>query len=151
MTANGRLPMYGPAIRVEWCRPGRACPPASAETGTLCPPPLACTYGGYPAKFSQLSTEDDKDMPTAPEEFIADAQEIFGKRAGEYGDAYLMHERISIIWTAILGVEVQAHQVALCMAGLKMARLSHQPEHWDSWVDMINYAAIGGACATQVD
>jgi len=151
MTTNGRLPMYGAAIRVAWCRPGGAGPAASAETGTLAPPPLSYTYGGSPAKFSQLSTEDDKDMPTAPEEFIVAAQEIFGERAGEYGDAYLMHERISVIWTAILGVEVQAHQVALCMAGLKMARLSHQPEHRDSWVDMINYAAIGGACATQVD
>ncbi|GER08804.1 hypothetical protein GCM10007972_24580 [Iodidimonas muriae] len=67
------------------------------------------------------------------EEILADASSpVTTVRAEEYGDAHRMHARIAAIWSAILGHAVTPHQVALCMAGLKLARLAHLPDHRDS-------------------
>lgn len=72
------------------------------------------------------------------------AELINGARATDYGDPVESFTRLAMIWSAILGVEVTASQVALCLAGLKMARLAHTPSHADSWVDLVGYAALGG-------
>lgn len=42
---------------------------------------------------------------------------------------------------------ITAADVALMMAGMKLARLSGNPKHQDSWVDLIGYAACGGDIA----
>ena len=54
-----------------------------------------------------------------------------------------MHTRIATIWSAILGHPITPWQVALMMAGLKIARLSHAPLSEDSWVDAVGYLALG--------
>lgn len=69
---------------------------------------------------------------------------INGDRHEDYGSAEDNHERIAAIWRIILGVpEIEPWQVALCMAGVKMARLAFDPTKEDSWVDMAGYAALG--------
>ena len=65
-----------------------------------------------------------------------------GDRNDAHGDPLPNHARIALIWSAILGVEVTPTQVALCMAGLKLARMAHQPSHTDSAVDGAAYFAI---------
>ncbi len=77
---------------------------------------------------------------------LAAASQIIKKRGKDYGSAYENHERIAVIWTAILGYEVTASQVALCMAGVKMARLVQSPDNEDSWIDLAGYAALGSEC-----
>ena len=77
---------------------------------------------------------------------LAAANQIIKKRGKDYGSAYENHERIAVIWTVIFGHEVTASQVALCMAGVKMARLVQSPDHEDSWVDLAGYAALGSEC-----
>jgi hypothetical protein len=67
---------------------------------------------------------------------------INGDRARDYGDAYSMHKRIAAGWSEILGVEVKPHQVALCMAWLKVSRLVETPGHKDSYVDLVAYGAL---------
>lgn len=67
---------------------------------------------------------------------------IDGDRARDYGDAFEMHKRIAVGWTQILGVDVRAHEVALCMAWLKMSRLVETPSHADSYVDAVAYMAL---------
>lgn len=67
---------------------------------------------------------------------------INGDRARDYGDAYEMHKRIAAGWSEILGVEVKPHQVALCMAWLKVSRLVETPGHRDSYVDLVAYGAL---------
>ena len=67
-----------------------------------------------------------------------------GERAKDYGDAYEMHRRIAAGWAEILGVEVKAHEVALCMAWLKIARLVESPGHEDSYVDLVAYGSLAG-------
>jgi hypothetical protein len=67
---------------------------------------------------------------------------IDGDRARDYGDAYEMHQRIAAGWSQILCCEVKAHEVALCMAWLKIARLVETPGHSDSYVDGVAYMAL---------
>ena len=45
------------------------------------------------------------------------------------------------------GHDVDPEQVALCMAGIKIARLIQTPTHADSWLDLAGYAAVGSECA----
>jgi hypothetical protein len=64
-----------------------------------------------------------------------------GDRNTSYDEPKANHERIAKIWSVILGVELDATQVALCMAGVKLARLAHKYDD-DSFVDLAAYAAI---------
>lgn len=67
-----------------------------------------------------------------------------GDRNKSYGDPYINLQRTANIWKEILGCEVNASQVALCMVGIKMARLVETPNHLDSFVDGAAYMAIAG-------
>lgn len=67
-----------------------------------------------------------------------------GDRNKSYGDPYDTHQRIANFWKEILGCEVTASQVALCMVGVKLARLVETPNHLDSFVDGAAYMAIAG-------
>jgi Domain of unknown function (DUF6378) len=62
-------------------------------------------------------------------------------RNESYDDPLRNHTRIAKIWSVILGVEIDATQVALCMAGLKLARLAYKYDN-DSFIDLCAYAAI---------
>lgn len=54
---------------------------------------------------------------------------------------------IAAMWSAYLGHEVTPHDVAACMALLKVARIKTSPGDRDSWLDLAGYAACGSACA----
>ncbi len=69
---------------------------------------------------------------------------VSGQRDAEYGHPAINLARIGQLWAVILGHPVEAHEVALCLAMVKAARLIANPGHQDSWVDMAGYAAIGG-------
>lgn len=69
---------------------------------------------------------------------------INGQRAKDYGDALVMHKRIAAGWSEVLGVNVTAAQVALCMVWLKISRLVETPNHMDSFVDLVAYGALAG-------
>ena len=74
---------------------------------------------------------------------------VNGERAKDYGPARKNHEDIATGWSVILGVPVNAHQVARCMAWLKIARLSKTDTHIDSYVDAAAYIALAGEIATE--
>ena len=81
------------------------------------------------------------------EEILIEARALItGDRAAQYGNAADNFNRISQGWSALLGVEISAHQVALCMMWLKMSRIAHKPGR-DSFVDIAGYAALGWECA----
>lgn len=67
-----------------------------------------------------------------------------GERDKNYGTPYTNHKRIADIWSVILGQEITPAQVALCMVGVKIARLVETPDHLDSFVDGAAYFAISG-------
>jgi hypothetical protein len=68
-------------------------------------------------------------------------------RQKNYGAPLINHQRIADIWTVLLGVPISPSQVALCMVGVKLARLVETPDHEDSFIDLCAYGAIAGEIA----
>lgn len=75
-------------------------------------------------------------------EFFDEIASILAERKQQYGDPIALFNEIAKIWTVILGYEVEPEKVALCMVGVKLARLSRNWSHADSIKDVAGYAAI---------
>lgn len=73
---------------------------------------------------------------------------VTGDRDREHGDATSSFHRIAALWSILLNTDVDAHQVAMCMAALKLSRLVTKPDSEDNWVDLAGYAALGSELAT---
>ena len=71
------------------------------------------------------------------------AKIVTGQRQRDYGNKYENHKNISDLWSAYLGKEVSANDVAICMLLVKVARLKHRTTE-DCYIDMAGYAAIAG-------
>lgn len=69
--------------------------------------------------------------------------ELLEQRESNWGHPVDTHARIAQVWSGILGYEVTAHQVTLCMTGLKMVRASINPDDPDSLDDAAGYVEIG--------
>lgn len=86
------------------------------------------------------------------QDIIKNALKLASKdRQADYGDAYLNHCRIAVLWSVILETEVTPQQVALCMAQVKMSRLVHDDTHIDSYIDAVAYLSMAGQFATDND
>ena len=84
-------------------------------------------------------------------EILNKANELtHGDRDKNYGSPLINHQRIAAIWSVILEKEIRADQVALCMAGVKIARLIETPNHADSFIDGAAYFAIAGEIAEEL-
>lgn len=68
--------------------------------------------------------------------------DILEERAKDYGDPRPNHERIAGMWSAYLGTDVSAHDVAMCMVLVKVSRLKVTPDHADSYEDIDGYSRI---------
>lgn len=68
---------------------------------------------------------------------------ISGDRREEYGSVKESFEAVAAGWSLIIGHEVTATQVALCMVWLKVMRETVKDKR-DNWVDMAGYAGLGG-------
>jgi len=68
---------------------------------------------------------------------------IGGNRNTDYGDRLTNHQNIAKLWSVVLKKEITAHDVAICMALVKIARLVHSHKK-DSYVDASAYMAIAG-------
>ena len=75
------------------------------------------------------------------EVILEQAADIVVQRRGAYGDATTLFDQIARRWSLTLGTEVTAAQVALCLIDLKLARLTIDPAHADSIMDVAGYAA----------
>ena len=75
------------------------------------------------------------------EDLLAHAAAVVRDRRHSYGNPAELFERVAVRWSQVLGVKVTAAQVGLCLLDLKVARLSHDPRHLDSLVDVAGYAA----------
>lgn len=76
---------------------------------------------------------------------------VLKKRDQQYGanSRISMHTKIATVWSGILGTEVTALQVALCMAGMKLVRAENAPQVTDSFIDAIGYTAIANELAAE--
>ena len=70
------------------------------------------------------------------------AADVIEHRERVYGPPSESFDAIAARWSLVLGVPVTPAQVALCLIDLKLARLSRDPSHLDSIVDVAGYAAI---------
>ncbi|MBX3516014.1 MAG: hypothetical protein KF815_03630 [Rhodospirillales bacterium] len=73
---------------------------------------------------------------------LQQAAGVIEHREGIYGPPQELFAQIARRWSLVLGVEVSQAQVALCLIDLKLARLTRNPSHLDSIVDVAGYAAI---------
>lgn len=73
---------------------------------------------------------------------LDEVKTILDQRQAAYGDVSRSLTTIAARWSLTLGQQVTPAQVALCMIDLKLARLQHTPEHRDSIIDIIGYAAL---------
>ena len=68
---------------------------------------------------------------------------INNDRQSDYGPPSENFNRVALGWELILGTEVSAEQVALCMAWLKIARLTGGGNPGDdSYIDGAGYLAL---------
>lgn len=74
---------------------------------------------------------------------------VCGNREKDYGTPEDNFQKIGDLWSIYLdcNVKIDAYDVAAMMALLKISRLSNNPAHMDSWVDLAGYAACGGEIA----
>jgi hypothetical protein len=84
---------------------------------------------------------------------------INGDRNNDYGDpvddfsttADLWHTYIERTMRARGGLELRAHDVAVMMMLLKIARISWTPTKEDHWVDIAGYDGCGWDCVVRQD
>lgn len=87
-----------------------------------------------------------KDINALMEEALDTAKELVtGYRQQDYGTPQESFSRIAALWTAFLGCEVTAEQVAMMMALLKIARSAGGKKTPDTYYDMLGYCAIAYA------
>jgi hypothetical protein len=86
-----------------------------------------------------------------PETILLEAQRlVHGDRGADYGHPLEDFSRTALIWSAILGVEVTAEQVGLCMIGVKLSRQCNRPKR-DNMVDAAGYAETVQMCIEERD
>lgn len=66
---------------------------------------------------------------------------LLDERYKDYGSPKDNFNCIARRWSVLLNKELSAQEVALMMLDFKLARLQHNPKHFDSLVDVIGYAA----------
>ena len=69
---------------------------------------------------------------------------VAGDRHKDYGDKTDNHKNIAKLWSAYKDIEITAHDVALMMGLLKVARTKLGDVSEDTYIDMAAYGAIAG-------
>ena len=69
---------------------------------------------------------------------------VSGDREKDYGDKVKNHINIAKLWSAYLDTPIEAHDVAILMTLLKVARTKLGQVSEDTYIDMSAYSAIAG-------
>ena len=69
---------------------------------------------------------------------------VAGDREKDYGDKVHNHNNIAKLWSAYLDIEVRAHDVAIMMTLLKVARTKLGAVSEDTYIYMSAYSEIAG-------
>ena len=84
-------------------------------------------------------------MEKTTKNFLIRAESLVaGDRHKDYGDKTDNHKNIAKLWSAYKDIEITAHDVAIMMCLLKIARLKSDTSHEDSVIDLCGYAALAG-------
>ena len=74
-------------------------------------------------------------------ELLEHAAGLVARRRREYGEPVDVFEAVAKRWSLVFGTKVTAAQVVIALLDLKLTRLSRDPKHLDSIVDVAGYAA----------
>ena len=78
-------------------------------------------------------------------EILTKANSLISKdREKDYGDKVKNHENIAKLWSAYKDTKITAHDVAIMMTLLKIARTKPGAVSKDTYIDMSAYGAIAG-------
>jgi hypothetical protein len=92
------------------------------------------------ATFEQIPLSVSIQFARTDETILQEAQRlVHGDRGASYGHPLHDFERSAKIWGAILGCDVTAEQVALCMIGVKISRECNRHKR-DNATDIAGYA-----------
>ena len=69
------------------------------------------------------------------------AKDIVEQRAEHYGDPKPNMERTAALWSAYIGTDISAHDVAVCMMLVKISR-AKVSAHADNYIDIRGYSEI---------
>jgi hypothetical protein len=73
---------------------------------------------------------------------LKSAQDILEDRELDYGPSCKSFKKIAKSWSLFLDKEITPQQVAIMMIYFKLARLSYNPDHFDTHVDIIGYTTL---------
>lgn len=77
----------------------------------------------------------------------AAAKLVHGDRAKTHGNKALNHKNIAVLWSAYTEHMINAHDVAIMMVLLKVARTKTGELNADDYIDIVGYAGIAGELA----
>ena len=75
-------------------------------------------------------------------ELLEHAAGLVARRRREYGESVEVFEAVAKRWSLVFGTKVTASEVVIALLDLKLTRLSRDPKHLDSIVDVAGYAAV---------
>ena len=76
-------------------------------------------------------------------QILTRAAEIVSGKDSQHGSAEDNFGRIAAMWSAYLGRDVTARDVAVMMILLKTSRIASGHQSDDNWIDISGYAACG--------
>jgi hypothetical protein len=75
-------------------------------------------------------------------ELLEHAAGVVTRRRREYGEPVDVFDAVAKRWTLVFGIDITAAQVVIALLDLKLVRLSRDPRHLDSLIDVAGYAAV---------
>jgi hypothetical protein len=81
-------------------------------------------------------------------DYLNEARATIQDRGVDYGHPSDNMSRTASLWSAYLEVPIDPHQVAMCMALVKIAR-SMETAKTDTYVDLVAYTALSAQLATE--
>jgi hypothetical protein len=127
----------------------------------ICAQPASYPIEGIAVEAEKLETEDEPDEDEGEAKKLTRAAVlekaracVCGEREEDYGTPEDNFKTIAELWEAYLNkartrgvnVRVEAKDVAVMMALLKIARIAAGGGKADSWIDLAGYAACGAEC-----
>lgn len=81
-------------------------------------------------------------MKVNPQAVLNEAMGLIGERGQDYGGIEDNFSHIASIFTTMTGKAFGAHDVAMVLAAVKIARIRQSPGKADNYLDAINYLAF---------
>ena len=88
---------------------------------------------------------------STPADVLSDVASIIATRGESHGNWDDNMTCIAGLWSAYLGQPVEAHNVGVMLALVKVGRMAGGTFNRDDYDDLVGYAAIAAAIAHKVD